>query len=65
MLGFSPVGQTLALSPSYSGAQLLARSLMASALSRLGAGIVTRVCSGPSVSWEIGRYRRAGLKSNC
>ena len=65
MLGFSPVGQTLALSPSYSGAQLLGRSLMASALSRPGAGIITRVCSDQFVSWETGRYRRAGLKSNC
>ena len=65
MLGFSPVGEIVALSPSYSGALLLEWSLMASALSRPGAGIVTRVCSGPSVSWEIGRYRRAGLKSNC
>ena len=38
MLGFSSVGETLGLSPSYSGAQLLAQSLMASALSRPGAG---------------------------
>ena len=38
MLGFSPVGEIVALSPSYSGAQLLAQSLMASALSRPGAG---------------------------
>jgi hypothetical protein len=38
MLGVSPVGEILALSLGYSGAQWLEWSLMASALSRPGAG---------------------------